>query len=78
MTLFYSVTGNHSSTPVVETAPTLSGLFADHIEAMTADHNSRPDHSNCRVLLWKCLELVPSAAEQKSRVLVPLLLDFIE
>ena len=38
----------------------------------------RPDHVNFRRLLWKCLSDMTSFAEPRSRILAPLLLQFIE
>ena len=38
----------------------------------------RPDHANFRRLLWKCLCDIPAFAEPRSRILVPLFLQFIE
>ena len=38
----------------------------------------RPDHANYRRLLWRCLYDIPAYAEPRSRILVPLILQFIE
>ncbi len=39
----------------------------------------RVDHTNFRLLLWKCVtSLIPNIAEARSRILVPLVLRFIK
>ena len=40
--------------------------------------NGRPDHVTYRMYLWKCMCQFSSLAESKSKIIVPLLYQFIE
>lgn len=57
----------------------LSSLFQHQNELMTRMELGRPDHTNFRILLWKCVSGFNSDfSESRSRILVPLLLRFIK
>lgn len=57
----------------------ISELFSFHFSVSHwISVDSRADHVNCRVLLWKTLEKFPEFAESRSKVLVPIFLRFVE
>ena len=57
----------------------LLSLFSHQTELMTSLQRGRPDHANFRILLWKCVAGFNSEfSESRSRILVPLLLRFIQ
>uniref|UniRef100_A0A1X7SSB8 Uncharacterized protein n=1 Tax=Amphimedon queenslandica TaxID=400682 RepID=A0A1X7SSB8_AMPQE len=53
-------------------------VFESVAMEMKSSEWGRPDHWNYRRLLWRSMEKFPKVAERKSRVIVPLLLNFID
>ena len=56
----------------------IENIFLGHIIEMQELGRGRPDHVNYRQLLWQCMEKFSGLAEGRSRLLVPLLYQFIE
>ena len=56
----------------------ITALFQDWNRTLSGMECRRPDHSNHRMLLWKCLSGINlNMTEPRSRILVPMLLRFI-
>lgn len=56
----------------------IENIFLGHIIEMQELGRGCPDHVNYRQLLWQCMEKFSGLAEGRSRLLVPLLYQFIE
>ena len=57
----------------------LSSLFSRQCELMASLQRGRPDHTNFRILIWKCVAgFSTEFSESRSRILVPLLLRFVQ
>ena len=73
------------SPPVMDVNPaspwhhSLSSLFSHQSELMSSLERGRPDHTNYRLLIWKCVAgFGTEFSESRSRILVPLLLRFVQ
>lgn len=56
----------------------IENIFLGHIIELQELQKGRPDHVNYHQLLWQCMEKFSGLAESRSRLLVPLLYQFIE
>lgn len=63
---------------IKESYAPISNLFNSFIEEKKQLERGRPDYSNYRRLLWQCMEKFSKYSEQRSRLFVPLFINFIQ